>query len=113
MFNKLKNLFKRNKSKKSKKEIATEKGESYVNIISVDLNPANPSQGSFELDWNIYFIEYLKKSGYQGRNDEQLVDQWFQDICRHVVLETYEQAEANTKQFVTKNRIDQNRSEIG
>ena len=36
---------------KTEKEIATEKGESYVNIISMDVDPNNISAGAFELDW--------------------------------------------------------------
>jgi hypothetical protein len=111
MIEQLKNLFK--KKQPNDKEVATQRKEPYINIISFELNPANPNQGSFELDWNVYFIEFLRKSGYQGRDDEQIVDQWFQSICRHVVLETYEQAEANTKQFITKNSLGGNRSEIG
>jgi hypothetical protein len=34
-------------------------------------------------------------AGYKGDKEEDLVDQWFQDVCRHVVLETYEQEQAN------------------
>lgn len=81
--------------KKSDKEVATERGEPYVNIASVQLDPDNVGQGAFELDWNEFFIAKLVRAGYQGRDDEQIVDQWFQDVCRHVVLETYEQYEAN------------------
>lgn len=81
--------------KKSDKELATERGEPYVNIASVELDPDHVGQGAFELDWNEFFVAKLVRAGYQGRDDEQIVDQWFQDVCRHVVLETYEQYEAN------------------
>ena len=81
--------------KKTDKEIATERGEPYVNIVSVELDPDNVGQGAFELDWNEFFIAKLARAGYQGKDDAQMVDQWFQDVCRHVVLETYEQYEAN------------------
>jgi len=36
-----------------------------------------------------------KRQGYQGRTDQDIVDNWFQDICRHVVLETYQQEQAD------------------
>jgi hypothetical protein len=79
----------------SAKEIATQKGEPYINIISMELDPTNIGIGAFELDWNEFFIAKLIKSGYKGANEEQLVDQWFQDVCRNIVMETYEQFEAN------------------
>lgn len=81
--------------KKSDKELATERGEPYVNIVKVELDPENVGNGAFELDWNEFFVAKLVRAGYKGRDDEQIVDQWFQDVCRHVVLETYEQYEAN------------------
>lgn len=80
---------------KSAKEIATEKGEPYVNIISVELDPDNIGNGALELDWNEFFVAKLIRSGYKGRDDQQIVDQWFQDLCRNVLMENYEQWEAN------------------
>ena len=82
-------------SKKTPKQIATEKGEPYVNIISVELDPENIGNGAFELDWNDFFVAKLVRSGYKGKDDQQIVDQWFQDVCRNVVMETFEQYEAN------------------
>ena len=81
--------------KKTPKQIATEKGEPWVTIVSVELDPENVGQGAFELDWNEFFVAKLVRAGYKGRDDQQIVDQWFQDVCRNVVLETYEQMEAN------------------
>lgn len=80
---------------KSPKELATEKGEPWVNIETIELDPENIGNGAFELDWNEFFIAKLVRSGYKGKDDQQIVDQWFQDVCRHVVLETFEQYEAN------------------
>jgi len=88
-------------SKKTPKQIATEKGEPYVNIISVDLDPENIGNGAFELDWNDFFVAKLVRSGYKGKDDSQIVDQWFQDVCRNVVMETFEQYEANNPRPVT------------
>jgi hypothetical protein len=89
------------KPKKSPKELATEKGEPYVNIISVELDPENIGNGAFELDWNDFFVAKLVRSGYKGKDDSQIVDQWFQDVCRNVVMETFEQYEANNPRPVT------------
>ena len=52
------------------------------------------------------FLAKLVKSGYVGRDDSQIIDQWFQDVCRHVVLETYEQYEAMNPKTRRKDRED-------
>jgi len=84
--------------KKSEKELATERGEPWVGILSMDIDPENPHQGAFELDWNDKFVANLVRAGYQGKpgeEDAEIVDRWFQNICRHVVMETWEQEQAN------------------
>lgn len=113
MFDSIKKWFK--KPTPSAKETATAKGEPYINVLTVDVDPKSPRTGSFELDWNQHFITLLRKTGYQGMTDEQVVDQWFQDVCRHVVLETFEQEQANveSKGFVTRRKTADGRSEIG
>lgn len=83
------------KSKKTAKEIATEKGEPYVAILNVELDPDNIGNGAFELDWNEKFITNLVRAGYQGKTDADMVDQWFREVCRNVLSENYEQWEAN------------------
>ena len=88
---------KESKPKKSAKEIATEKGEPYVAIVDMDINPDNLHEGAFELDWNDKFIANLVRAGYQMKADEPeniIVDRWFQNVCRHVVIETWEQEQA-------------------
>jgi len=129
MFDKLKNVFKKKqpaepvqekprqaRKKKSEKEIATEKGEPWVGILSMDVDPEDLNAGAFELDWNDQFIARLMRFGYQGKTDADLVDQWFQNICRHVVLETWEQEQAqqpNTDvRFHNKRNLGGGRSEI-
>jgi hypothetical protein len=82
---------------KSAKEIATDKGEAYVNIISMDVDPENISAGAFELDWNEKFIADLVRHGYmmdKNDTDADIVDRWFTAVCRNVVLETWEQEQA-------------------
>jgi hypothetical protein len=101
--------------KKSKKELATERGEPYVEIISVDIDPDNIGQGAFELEWNDIFLAKLLRAGYEGKTDEDIVDRWFQDVCRNVVLETYEQYEANNPRplnGVQKKDIGGGRTEV-
>lgn len=80
---------------KTPKEIATEKGEPWVSVLNVELDSSNIGNGAFELDWNDKFIANLVRAGYKGKDDVQLVDQWFQDVCRNILAENYEQWQAN------------------
>ena len=96
------------KAKKSAKEIATERDEPYVAIVSMDINPDNLHEGSFELDWNEKFVSNLVRAGYmmiKEDTDAEIVDRWFQNICRNVVMETWEQEQAmNMTQRYTRER---------
>lgn len=83
--------------KKSDKDLATERGEPWVAILKMDINPENLHEGSFELDWNDKFVANLVRAGYQMKandTDAEIVDRWFQNVCRNVVMETWEQFEA-------------------
>ena len=103
---------------KTAKELATEKGEPYVAIITMDIDPENLHQGAFELDWNEIFIARLVKAGYMMKPtdaDSDLVDRWFQNVCRHVVMETWEQEQAirnSGSQYVRTRDIGDGRTEI-
>ena len=85
------------KAEKTEKELATERGEPYVNILSMEIDPENIGAGAFELDWNDKFVADLVRHGYMmdpKDTDADIVDRWFTAVCRNVVLETYEQYEA-------------------
>jgi len=99
---------------KSAKELATERGEPYVAVLSMDVDPENLHQGAFELDWNEKFVANLLRAGYQGKTDSDIVDQWFQNVCRHVVMETWEQEQAikNSGIYVQSRNIGDGRSEV-
>jgi hypothetical protein len=103
---------------KTAKEIATEKGEAYVNILSMDIDPENIGAGAFELDWNEKFIADLVRHGYmmdKNDTDADIVDRWFTAVCRNVVLETWEQEQAMNpeRDRVVKTRnIGDGRSEV-
>jgi hypothetical protein len=75
---------------KSEKQIATDNGEPYVTVLSFELDKNNLGNGSFELDFNEIFVARLVKAGYTGKNDYDIVDQWFSTICRNIVLENFE-----------------------
>ena len=100
---------------KDPKAEATKKGEPWVSILKVEIDPNNVGNGSFELDWNEFFVSKLVRAGYTGKDDAQIVDQWFQDVCRNVVLETYEQYEANNPRppsGIVRKEIGGGRSEV-
>ena len=104
--------------KKSEKELATERGEPYVTILSMEVDPQNMQQGAFELDWNDKFVANLIRAGYQmdaKDTDAEIVDRWFTAVCRNIVLETYEQYEAMNpeRDRVVKSRdLGDGRSEV-
>ena len=102
---------------KTAKELATERGEPWVDVLSMDVDPENLHQGAFELDWNDKFIFNLIRAGYQIKKedtDAEIVDRWFQNVCRHVVMETWEQEEAMKKSgiYVRTTDIGDGRTEV-
>ena len=106
------------KAEKTEKELATERGEPWVTVLSMEIDPENMQSGAFELDWNDKFVSNLIRAGYQMNSkdtDADIVDRWFTTVCRNVVLETYEQYEAMNpeRDRVVKSRnIGDGRSEV-
>ena len=85
----------------SAKDKATLAKEPYVNVLGMEVDPNDINAGAFELDWNDKFITQLVRAGYQmkpNEPDSDIVDRWFQNVCRNVVLETWEQEQAMNPQ---------------
>lgn len=59
----------------------------WVKVIEVHFDKDNPGRGYFELDWNDDFVGLLGEAGYAGDSNEAIVDLWFNDLCRSIVLE--------------------------
>ena len=103
---------------KTGKQLAPENNEPYVAILNMDIDPNNLHQGAFELDWNEIFIARLVKAGYMMKPtdaDSDIVDRWFQNVCRHVVMETWEQDQAMRNSaggYVHTRDIGDGRSEV-
>jgi len=94
------------------KELATKNSEPYIAITKVDLDPSDINNGSFELDWNDKFVLNLVKQGYKIKStdtDNEIVDRWFQTVCRNVALEVYEQEAADPEKRESDLRIIQQR----
>jgi len=67
------------------KELANIDNVPWVKVINVEFaDVRNPGSGYFELDWNKAFVAQLTEAGYSGRQDEDIVDMWFTDLCRGV-----------------------------
>lgn len=70
-----------------KKKIATLNKEPWVDIIG-DYHPEKNKDGLYiELDWNYYFIEMLKTNGYTGKTESEIIDLWFNELCRNIAYE--------------------------
>jgi len=82
-------LEKEEEAKLTPKERATKKKEPWVAVLDTKVNKDNVRNGFFELDWNEFFIEELKKSGYgyDGDPDEEIVDRWFKDLARNMLAD--------------------------
>jgi hypothetical protein len=96
---------------KTAKELATEAGEPYVSVVSIELDPDDAGNGAFELDWNEVFVARLVKSGFMQKKDDtdaEIVDRWFQSVCRNILNENYEQWEANQPVDARPRRVDRN-----
>jgi hypothetical protein len=100
-------------AKLTPKDLANEKAEPYVAVLETKVNVDNPRNGFFELDWNEHFVTQLKNAGYSGETDEEIVDQWFQDLCRNVGAEAGVSMDRRGSGYINVNKIDGNRSEIG
>ncbi len=80
------------KDEKLEKELATINEEPWVKVINVTMaDPKDPSTGFFELDWNEKFVDSLIEAGYSGRTAEETVDMWFNDLCRGVIGDEFEE----------------------
>lgn len=100
-------------AKMTPKERATKKGEAWVAVLDTKVNIDNPRNGFFELDWNEYFIEQLKTSGYgfDGDPEEEIVDRWFRDLARNMLTEDGLDSSRGAG-FINVNRIGGGRAEV-
>ena len=123
MFERINNWFSKKKVAKkytakpkkptNEKEIATANEEPYIKVLETKLNPDNPRNGFFELDWNQYFVEHLRTNGFRGSTDEEVVDQWFQELCRNIASEQELTDQLGGSGYVNLVLRDDGKTEIG
>jgi hypothetical protein len=86
------------------KKVATLNGDPYIKVVNLDLDEKSPGAGFFELDFNEHFVEYLANSGYEGVEPDEIVDNWFNDLCQNIVMEGLEDEEGTTKSFMADSK---------
>ncbi len=99
-------------AKLTPKERATEAKEPWVAVLDTHVNKENVRNGFFELDWNEYFVLQLRTAGYTGNSDEEVVDQWFQELCRNVGAEDGVDMERRGSGYITRALRDDGRTEV-
>jgi hypothetical protein len=72
------------------KQLATLKKEPWVTVINMDFSNKTALEGSFELDWNEFFVTKLEAEGYTGPTPDNIVNQWFMEVCRNVAMEEFD-----------------------
>lgn len=72
------------------KNTATIKEEPWVTVIEMDFGGKNALEGSFELDWNEFFVDKLRAEGYVAPTPDAIVNQWFMEVCRNVAMEEFD-----------------------
>jgi len=105
-------LAEKEKVELSPKEIATEKKEPWVAVLDTHVNPDNIRNGFFELDWNEYFVLQLRTAGYQGATDEEIVDQWFGELCRNIGAEEDVDMSRRGAGYINVNNLGNGRTEV-
>ena len=99
------------KVKKTTKSKAKGKSEEpWVKVLDMNVNPNNPRNGFFELDWNDEFVNMLKQNGYTGTTDTEIVDKWFQTLCRTIGNE--QNIDVAGSGYVQVNRTPDGKTEV-
>jgi hypothetical protein len=124
MLDKIKDLFKSKKQKEAEKykvdatpvdpkTAATANKQPWVAVLETHVNPDSPRNGFFELDWNEYFVLMLRNNGYTGTSEEEIVDQWFSDLCREVGSEeNVPSMDRRGSGYINVNNLGNGKSEV-
>lgn len=107
---------KKTKAKMSPKEMATARGEPWVEVIETHVKKDNAKNGFFEMDWNTVFVDQLRAEGYgfEADPEEEIVDRWFRELCNNIANSDgidMSQRGSGSMQLAIR-RIDDDTSEI-
>lgn len=65
------------------KKVATVLNQPWIKVVDSSYSPEAGIDGfSFELDYNRIFVQYLKEHGYTGLTDDEVVEEWFNDVSK-------------------------------
>lgn len=84
--------------------------EPWVAMPNISWDPSDPTKSFFELDYNTFFVDYLRSNGYEGPGDEQIVEAWLTDICQAVATDFVEQGDAFVATSVPTRRVRKGKS---
>ena len=84
--------------------------EPWVKVLNMNVSPDNPRNGFFELDWNKEFVNMLQQNGYKGDTEEQIIDKWFQTLCKTIGNE--QGVDVERSGYVQINRRDDGKTEV-
>ena len=73
--------------------------EPHVEIISDRIDPVKGLV--IELDWNDAFVQYLKDSGFEGRDEETIVHKWLSVLYQDMISRLENQSIENTSRRTT------------
>jgi hypothetical protein len=99
-------------AKMTPKELATSKKEPWVAVLETHINKDNIRNGFFELDWNEYFVLQLRTAGYLGETEEEVVDEWFTELCRNLGNEEGIDMSRRGAGYVNRALRDDGRTEV-
>jgi len=75
------------------KTIANLRHEPWVAIVDNQYDKSQKLTGlKITLDWNEYFIEMLKDNGYNGKTEEAIIEQWYDDLHKDYYDEMIDEA---------------------
>jgi len=86
------------------KQVAEARKEPWVAMPNISWDPSDPSKSFFELDYNSYFVEFLRENGYEGASEQEIVEKWLTDVCRSVASDLGEQDNTFIATAVPTNR---------
>lgn len=65
------------------KKVATVLNQPWIKVVDSSYTPEAGIDGfSFDLDYNRIFVQYLKEHGYTGLTDDEVVEEWFNDVSK-------------------------------
>lgn len=94
-----------------RKELANLKNEPYFNCWFLMVNENNPAECIMQFDWNDHMITYLKSNNYKGKSEEEVIKNWFDELCRNAAYEQGYSPDEVTE-FITKKKRDDGKTDI-